>query len=460
MNPARLLTLSLLFCLPTVGRTQGKAKVGAERLRPTDGVKLRQAAFDPGRLRARRQALLKSLPKGAVVVVANPKRANHVGPFRPAPDFLYLSGQGGPGLTLLLTRDEDVLFAPPRDLRFERWNGPRLSVGGALAKAAGFGEVVNRAFRNRRIKAALAKHGGPLYLAGLTTKDLRLDAATRARSARSHIARLRQVKNVHEIAMLQRAIDITSAALKETMASLRPGQFEYEAQGVIEYVFMRYGAQRPGFTSIVGSGPNTCVLHYNTNRRQMKAGELVVMDVGAEFHGYTADVTRTVPVSGKFTKRQREIYEIVLAAQKAGFEAVKPGATMMEVHAAASAVIRRAGYRRYFLHGTSHWLGLDVHDVGSNFRPLEPGMVLTVEPGIYIAAEKLGVRIEDDVLVTKTGHRVLSDGVPRAVAAIEALMTKRGVGARAVAPLPARKPAAPSSGKTGKGRFFQVPSGR
>jgi Xaa-Pro aminopeptidase len=238
---------------------------------------------------------------------------------------------------------------------------------------------------------------------------------------------------------LGRAIDITCSALLEAMASIGPGQFEYEIQATIDYVFMRYGAQRPGFSSIVGSGPNSCVLHHSANRRRAVKGDLVVLDVGAELFGYTADVTRTVPVSGRFSPRQREIYEIVLAAQKAGIAAVRPGVKLRDVHAAARKVIRDAGYARYFLHSTSHWLGLDVHDVGATSRTLEEGMVLTVEPGIYLSEEELGIRIEDDVLVTRNGRQVLSDGVPRSVKEIEALMKGRGVGARNVAPLPDRR---------------------
>ena len=236
------------------------------------------------------------------------------------------------------------------------------------------------------------------------------------------------------MALLQRAVDVTVAALTETIRSIEPGQSEHEVQGVIEYMFLRNGAQRPGFASIVGSGPTTCVLHYQEGRRQFGEGELVLMDVGAEIYGYTADITRTVPASGRFTPRQRRIYELVLRAQKAGIEAVRPGATLRDVHRAARRVIDQAGYGEAFPHGTSHWLGLDVHDVGSYGRPLEPGMVLTVEPGIYLPDENLGIRIEDDVLVTEGDPIVLSAGVPREVEELEALMLEEGVGNAAVAP--------------------------
>jgi Xaa-Pro aminopeptidase len=203
--------------------------------------------------------------------------------------------------------------------------------------------------------------------------------------------------------------------------------FEYQLQAVMEYVFRRDGAKRTGFSSIVGSGPNSCVLHYRDSTRRMEEGDLVVVDVGAEVQYYTADVTRTFPVSGKFTPRQREIYEIVLQAQEEAIAAVRPGSTMGEVHRKARQVIDKAGYGRYFLHSTSHWLGMDVHDVGGRGGKLEPGMILTVEPGIYIPEERIGVRIEDDLLVTEEGHLRLSAPLPRDPDVIEEIQAEKGM---------------------------------
>ncbi|MBN2288441.1 MAG: Xaa-Pro dipeptidase, partial [Candidatus Glassbacteria bacterium] len=236
---------------------------------------------------------------------------------------------------------------------------------------------------------------------------------------------MRLVKDTLEVALLEKAIGITGRALEETISSIKPGMFEYEIEGLIEYGFHRRGSQRPGFPSIVGSGPNSTVLHYNSNRRRVGAGELVLMDVGAEYDYYTADITRTVPADGRFSERQREIYQIVLKAQQAAIEAVKPGVTLAEVHQAAREVIAKAGYGDYFIHYTSHFLGMDVHDVGSREIPLKPGMVITVEPGIYLAKENLGVRIEDDVLVSGQGCRVLSESIPKSVAELESLMGGR-----------------------------------
>lgn len=462
MSFQRLAALSaalLLACAPIQAQPQEappkKAKeadsVAPERRRPLDGEALRKAAYDPARLKARRQALLEGLPEDAIVVIAAPRHtAGDLFAYRPSPDFLYLSGQGAPRLVMLLARDEDVLFAPPRDRRYELWNGPRLAVGTELAKASGFGEVAPLSTRKARVKAALERHKGAVYLLGLEPKDLDLPEGTKGRSPTDRIHFLRQVKDRHELALLQRACDITAAALREAASGVQPGQFEYEVEGVIEYMFRRYGAQRPGFASIVGSGPNSCVLHYSESQRRFGEGELLVLDVGAEFHGYTADITRTVPTSGRFSPRQREIYEIVRRAQAAGIKACVPGNTVKDVHNAAKKVIADAGYGRFFLHGTSHWLGLDVHDVGSYRRKLVPGMVLTVEPGIYLAKESLGVRIEDDVLVTDKAPVVLSAGIPSDPDAIEALMAGRGVGKLKLSPLPKRE-----AGKKPK-KFFQV----
>lgn len=415
-------------------------------------VVLARAAFDPARLRARRAALLALLPPRSVVVVAAGARGPDTFPFRPRPDFLYLSGRREAGMTLVIAEEADLLFAPPRDEHHELWNGPRIAPGTAIAKASGFGDVVAWGDRNERLAALLKGGERPLFLSGVEPAELGLPEGTPARGAGPHIARLRQVKDEAELALMERAIGVTTAALREAMKSVSPGKHEYEVQAVIEYVFARNGAQRAGFASILGSGPHSCVLHYQDNRRRMAAGELVVMDVGAELWGYTADVSRTVPVSGRFTPRQREIYELVLRAQEAGIKAVRPGATLRQVDAAARAVIARAGHGRAFPHGTCHWLGMDVHDVGAFDRPLEPGMVLTVEPGVYLRDEGLGVRIEDDVVVTADGCRLLSGDVPRDPDAIEALMAEPGLGDVEVSPVLTPPPAAPAPRR--EGRFY------
>jgi Xaa-Pro aminopeptidase len=228
------------------------------------------------------------------------------------------------------------------------------------------------------------------------------------------------------------AIDITSAGQRNAMQAIEAGMYEYEIEALIEYTFRSNGADRVGFPSIVGSGPNSTTLHYDTNRRQTMAGDLVVIDIGAEYGQYAADVTRTVPVDGRYTDRQRAIYELVLGAQQAAIDATRPGVTIRELSGLARQYIESnsgnlcgtESCNRYFIHGLSHWLGMRVHDVGDYTMPLEAGMVFTIEPGIYIEGEQIGVRIEVDILVTETGSELLSVGAPRAVDEIEALMSR------------------------------------
>lgn len=257
---------------------------------------------------------------------------------------------------------------------------------------------------------------------------------------------LRHYKTDEEIAIMQKAIDITGLAHEEAMRSIEPGMHEYEIEALIEYIFRRNGAEYTGFPSIVGSGENSVILHYETNRRQMEADDMVVIDIGAEYHGYSADITRTLPVNGTFSEEQTIIYNLVLEAQEAGIQAAKVGNAWNAVHAASRTVImdglRELGLiqtdedvRNFFMHGTSHYLGMYVHDVGT-YQPFEPGVVLTVEPGIYIRPAEnidpkwwhIGVRIEDDVLVTADGPRVMSDKAPRTIEEIEALMRETGLG--------------------------------
>lgn len=266
------------------------------------------------------------------------------------------------------------------------------------------------------------------------------------RTLRQRLNALRMVKTDEELRLLKRAVDITAAAHREAMRSIEPGMHEYEVEALVEYVFRRNGAEYPGFPSIIGSGENSVILHYETNRRRMEEGDVVVMDIGAEYHGYTADVTRTVPVSGSFSAEQKAIYEIVLRAQEAGIREARAGKPFSAPHRAAQAVIAQGLLQlglteaagqvgRFFMHGTSHYVGLYVHDVGTG-GPLVPGTVITVEPGIYISPApdvdpkwwNIGVRIEDDVLITEGDPVVMSAGAPRAVGEIEALMRETGLG--------------------------------
>jgi Xaa-Pro aminopeptidase len=209
-----------------------------------------------------------------------------------------------------------------------------------------------------------------------------------------------------------------------------PGLHEYELEAALEYVFRANGAERVGFPPIVGSGPNSVILHYDKNRRALGDGDLVVVDIGAEFGYYTADITRTFPANGRFTERQKALYDLVLGAGQAALAVLRPGASIRDLQQAARTYFQENSgdlcgedsCLRYFIHGLSHWLGMDVHDVGAYTTPLAPGMVLTIEPGLYLPDEELGIRIEDDVLVTDTGYELLTRDLPRSASEIEAVM--------------------------------------
>lgn len=241
------------------------------------------------------------------------------------------------------------------------------------------------------------------------------------------VAKLREVKSNYEIEQIKKAIQITGDGIKRVAKLCSSEMFEYELQAAIEYEMLKQGAAGPGFSSIIGSGSNSLILHYDKNKRQMKAGDVVVMDVGAEYNGYTADITRTLPVSGKFTKAQKEIYNVVLEAQKEVIKIIQPGVSLQDLSKKAKEVITNAGYGKYIKHGVSHHLGLDVHDIWAS-DTLKAGMVITVEPGIYIPEDAteltaeyrgFGIRIEDDVLVTENGSVVLSAGIPKEIDEIE-----------------------------------------
>ena len=420
----------------------------------------------------RRESVKAELPDDAVaLVLGSPLRTRQndvLYEYRQDSDLLYLTGAPEPGSALLLApggvevdgeRVTELLFVPPRSPAMEVWTGRRFGPAGA-EEALGvemalstdrFGEVVAPLLSGDRPVFVEDRPEGVPAGSELAAQLDVLDAGT-ASPDRRHLRRvldaLRTVKTEEELRLLGRAVEITVEAHREVMRALEPGMHEYEAEALIEYVFKREGAEHPGFPSIVGSGENAVILHYETSRRRMEAGDLVVMDVGAEYHGYTADVTRTVPVSGTFSPEQRAVYELVLAAQEAAIDAVRAGGTMAAPSRAAARVLAAglaelglidspgdaAGLRRFYMHGVGHYLGLDVHDVGTGRLPA--GAVITVEPGIYIAPAddvdprwwNIGVRIEDDVLVTGEGPVVLSGGAPKSVEAIEAIMAGEGAG--------------------------------
>jgi Xaa-Pro aminopeptidase len=369
--------------------------------------------------------------------------------YREDNDLFYLTGLEAPGAWLVLVArpsapDSAILYLPEREPGPEQWTGALLGPGPEATRRSGIADVrpasdVERDIERAVLGPASAARKGALYLkrGSRDSPPIRRllhagagGARPAIRDLEDELAALRQIKDEDEIRRLRRAITITEEAILEAMAEARPGMYEYELEGRIEYGFRRRGAERVGFPSIVGSGPNGTTLHYDENRRQTRPGELVVMDVGAEHGYYSADITRTIPISGRFTPRQRQLYELVLGAQQAAIDAVRPGTDLAALNRIARDHMRRhsgqlcggSSCDRYFVHGLCHWLGMDVHDVGVFSRPLEPGMVLTIEPGIYLPAESLGIRIEDDVLVTSRGAEVLSSGVPRAVEEVERAM--------------------------------------
>jgi Xaa-Pro aminopeptidase len=367
--------------------------------------------------------------------------------FRQDNDFFYLTGLEVPDAWLLLVAREDgadlvQLFLPPRNPAQERWLGAKLGPGPEAAAAAGLPAPSVRplADRDRVVDSVLSSIDSPSRN-DLFIRQSRRDSENpelqklKARVSRhhdlsSHLAALRLIKDADEIARLRRAIDISAEGHLAAMRVARPGAWEYELEAAAEYEFRRRGAERLGYPSIVGTGRNSTVLHYDDSRAQLQAGDLIVMDMGAEYGYYSADITRTIPASGQFTERQRAIYDLVLAAQQAAIEAVRPGVTMGQLNAIARRVIRDGSgtlcggrtCENYFIHGLGHYIGMDVHDVGSYQVPLSAGMVITIEPGIYLPEEGLGVRIEDDVLVTETGYEVLSSRLPRKASEIEAVM--------------------------------------
>ena len=402
-------------------------------------------------LEARRSALARAIGTGVAILRSAEERSiegdyPQDSDYRENNDFFYLTGLEAPGGWLAVFASDSALtearlFIPARQPQSERWTGPKLGPDSAATRLTGIAQVHSADSVQGVLQRLVFQPNGPgrtgaVYLlkteASLEDaflKRLLLSSLT-VRDIRPLTAQLRLVKDADEITRLRRAIDITAEAHREAMRAARPGMWEYELEGIIEGTFRRRGAERVGFPSIVGSGPNSTILHYDKSRRQTAAGDLVVMDIGAEFGYYSADVTRTIPVSGKFTDRQRRIYELVLGTQQIAIDSTRPGRTIGQITQIARDYMEKNSGNlcgeescvRYFIHGLSHWLGMDVHDVGNYGTPLAPGMVFTIEPGIYIPDENLGVRIEDDILVTANGAENLSAKAPRTVAEVERAM--------------------------------------
>ncbi len=386
---------------------------------------------------ARRRKVLAAL-KGATGMLAAGSRTAEGTTFRPHPHFEYLTGViDEPEAVLLLDPGHPVearkamLFLPPLDPERAKWDGYRMEISKALRDRTGIEAVFRTDALPRAINAAAARSRrlACLHPPAVYTQHVSPDLAIFRKVAermpgvsiedRSDILdKMRAVKSRNELALIERAIDITAAGFQAMFRAIRPGLNEFDVQETIEHAYRTGGARAAAFPTIAGSGHNSTVLHYRANDQVLAEGDLLCVDSGASFGGYSADVTRTVPVSGSFSARQREVYEVVLKAQHAAFAAVKPGVTLAEVDAAARRVIVRAGYGDFFIHNIGHHLGLQTHDVAPD-EPLRQGAVVTIEPGVYIQQESIGIRIEDDVLVTAEGARNLSAGIPSAASEVE-----------------------------------------
>ena len=432
----------------------------------------------------RRDAFVKTMGEGVAILQAAPQatRSNDVEyRYRQDNDLLYLTGFPEPNCLCVLSPQHEeerfILFVQPRDRAKETWTGKRYGVDGARE---GFG--ADAAYTIDQVREILPKHlarNDNVYFA--PGRDEGMNALIRgliddSRSGRARTGRgvvslvdpgailheMRLFKSAGELALMRKAVAASASAHVAAMSEVRDGTFEYELEALLEYHFRSAGGSGWAYPSIVASGANATILHYIQNDRRMRDGDLVLIDAGAEFDGYCSDVTRTFPVGQGYSPPQRRIYEIVLRAQKEGIAVVRPGVSMEDIHQRATEVlvdglldigllsgeagdlIEKGEHARFYMHRTSHWLGLDVHDVGQYrvggaSRPLEPGMVLTVEPGLYIAEDLedvsrdyrgIGVRIEDDVLVTETGYEVLSAAIPKEVDDIEAIRREAPAGRR------------------------------
>ncbi len=423
----------------------------------------------------RRNALREMMPENSVAVLFAAPERNYSNDndyqYHQSPDFYYLTGFNEPNAMLIIFKSaqelngktaDEFLFVPSRNPERESWTGRRAGKDGAgeltgvtaVFNAADFDSIFIDFTKYNKLWYIIPKGAVDSKFVSDDLFDLIEIFKNKTafpppngdvKGLSSAMAELREIKHQEEITLMRKVVAMSCEGHNEIMRSLAPGMHEYDVQAIGEYVWKRNGAEYVGYPSICGGGENSCILHYESNRKQLSSGDLQLNDMGAEYHGYSADVTRTIPVNGKFTPDQKLIYELVLKAQQAGIDVCIPGNDFNSAHKIAVAIISKGlvelgiiktenDFRNYFFHGTSHYLGLDVHDAGTHGK-LKPGVILTVEPGIYIAEGSpcdpkwwnIGVRIEDDILITETGNENLSASSPRSVAAIEALMKEKPV---------------------------------
>jgi Xaa-Pro aminopeptidase len=407
------------------------------------GLDLRANGIPQSEYKERRVALRKAV-SGSLVVLFGATEKDHGdlrSPFFQEANFHYLTGWNEPGAILVITADEETLFIPKRDAEQEKWTGPKVAPGDANAiTATGFDRVAATESFESQVPRWLESSSRVFTMTSqpMAGRLRQLMPLRELVDVSNHIARLRMVKSTAEIEMIQHSTDVGIQAHRAAWKAIKPGIPEYQIASVMSYVYHGNGCERHAYAPIVGSGINAATLHYSKNRRTVDRGDLILMDVGPECSMYATDITRTVPVNGKFTPRQREIYEVVLGAQKAAIAAIKPGVmlgnrtTKSGLHKIAADYIdshgkdkNGASLGKYFTHSVGHHVGLDVHDAFDPTLPLGAGMIITIEPGIYIPEESIGVRIEDMVLVTETGAKVLSASLPREVDEIERAMSSR-----------------------------------
>jgi Xaa-Pro aminopeptidase len=435
-----------------------------------------QARFrQPNQEYLERRSKLAEMVDGPIVLYGytGHEDASEVAIFFQEPSFYYLTGHSEPGAALVLIPNapaerapgstasrawensppgegpHEILYLPPRDPKEEVWEGPKIGPDDpGVAGKTGF-QAVEPIANLRGDLTKLAKTY-PNFYTILPPKQEEgyphfTESVALIRDAIPHsnlkdiapqLYAMRQIKSDAELALMQKAMDVSVDAHFDAMKTMRPGLFEYQIAARMKEIHDWGGCSREAYAPIVGAGFDGTVLHYSALDSEIKDGDLVVIDVGGEYGGYAADITRTLPANGKFTPRQREIYDIVLGAQNAALAALKPGAVLYggkgSLQQIVTDYIKNSPGRdkegrtleRYYPHGVSHHIGLDVHDPGDRNRPLEPGMVVSVEPGIYIPEENLGVRIEDDVLVTKDGYRIMTGRLPRTADEIEKIMAE------------------------------------
>ncbi len=457
-----VLALAAVLATPATAQDRGDtpAKPQQAPLRPpvADAKTVRHP--DAAEFRARRDALARAAGEDALVVVLAAGAGRGLSDRARSDEFFYVSPAreplGAVVLHLAAGKPHSTLFLQPRRPAFERWNGRQHGPDEATAKHFSFdralpieslGAELSELLESRKrlfisasapddgkerredleeVLGALMPEGGSLKPMPNSGVPEDVPGAVWVQSARRLITDLRAAKSDWEVDKIRRAVSSTVRGIHDALTVARPGLAEYQLAAILEFHCKAAGCAKQAFPSIIGSGPNSCILHYRDNERIMQNGDIVVMDVGGEYEGYAADVTRSFPVNGKFTKEQARVYDAVLEAQTKALAIVKPGVTLGDIHKVARETLREHGLDQYFFHGTCHSVGLNVHDSWSppRARPLEVGSVLTVEPGVYIAEQALGVRIEDTVLVTTDGYEVLSSGVPKTRAEIEALMAQ------------------------------------